>query len=81
MSDPHGGATPQDPDQLRADIERTRAELADTVDALTERLDVKSRAQARVEEIAHDPRARNVGIGVAVAAAAAIALMVWRKRR
>jgi len=80
MSDPHGSG-PQNAEELRADIERTRAELADTVDALTGRLDVKARAQARAEEIAHDPRSRNIGIGVALAAVAVVALMVWRKKR
>jgi hypothetical protein len=42
----------QKPDvaQLQADIERTREDLAQTVDALTDRLDVKSRARRRVAE-------------------------------
>jgi hypothetical protein len=39
-----------DPDQIKADIERTRAELADTVDALTTKLDVKSQAKQRAAE-------------------------------
>ncbi|WGL53163.1 DUF3618 domain-containing protein [Nocardioides sp. BP30] len=73
--------TPQTPEELRADIERTRAELADTVGALTERLDVKGRAQARADELAHDPRARGVGVGLAVAAVLTVAFIVWRKRR
>jgi len=85
MSDfqhPNGGpATPQSAEALRADIERTRTELAGTVDALSQRLDVKARAQARAEEIVHDPRSTYVGIGAAVAAVAVIALIVWRKKR
>jgi ElaB/YqjD/DUF883 family membrane-anchored ribosome-binding protein len=86
------GTTPQSPDALRADIERTRAELADTVDALTARLDVKSRAQARAEELAHDARTRAeelahdsraqaIGVGAAILALATVALMLWRKHR
>ncbi|WP_375474866.1 DUF3618 domain-containing protein [uncultured Jatrophihabitans sp.] len=35
---------PTEPDAIRADIEATRAELADTVDALTAKLDVKAQA-------------------------------------
>ena len=37
-------------DELQADIERTREELAETVDALTAKLDVKSRAKARMTD-------------------------------
>jgi hypothetical protein len=38
------------PDEIKADIEQTRAQLADTVDALTDRLDVKARATERAHE-------------------------------
>jgi hypothetical protein len=43
--------TPNDPDAIREDIERTRNDLADTVDALQAKLDVKSRAKARVARV------------------------------
>ena len=39
-----------DIDQLKENIEQTRAELGETVDALSAKLDVKSRAKARVNE-------------------------------
>jgi chromosome segregation ATPase len=35
-------------DELQADIERTREDLAETVDALTAKLDLKSRAKQRM---------------------------------
>jgi hypothetical protein len=41
--------TKQTPDEIREDIERTRAELADTVDELTERLNVKHQAQRKAD--------------------------------
>jgi hypothetical protein len=41
--------TSKDPDVIREDIERTRANLAETVDALHAKLDVKSQAKARLE--------------------------------
>ena len=38
------------PDEIRADIEHTREELADTAAALAEKADVKARAHDKVEE-------------------------------
>ena len=37
-----------DPDAISADIERTRENLAETVDALQAKLDVKAQAKAKV---------------------------------
>jgi ElaB/YqjD/DUF883 family membrane-anchored ribosome-binding protein len=45
------GETPDDPQQLRADIERTREDLGDTVAALAEKTDVKARARDKVAEV------------------------------
>ncbi|MGI8760240.1 MAG: DUF3618 domain-containing protein [Jatrophihabitantaceae bacterium] len=39
-----------DPQEIQRDIERTRAELAETVDALSAKLDVKAQAKQRVHE-------------------------------
>ena len=38
------------PDEIKADIEHTREELADTAAALAEKADVKARAHEKVEE-------------------------------
>jgi len=43
--------TPDDPAELRADIERTRQDLGDTVAALAEKTDVKARARDKVSEV------------------------------
>jgi ElaB/YqjD/DUF883 family membrane-anchored ribosome-binding protein len=48
---PGAGQTPDDPQQLRADIERTREDLGDTVAALAEKTDVKARARDKVSEV------------------------------
>jgi len=47
-----GSDTEEKPDieELQANIEQTRQELGETVDALTAKLDVKSRARARVND-------------------------------
>jgi len=45
---------PEDPAQLRADIERTRQDLGDTVAALAEKTDVKARAKEKVSGVRHN---------------------------
>ena len=45
---------PRDREALRADIERRRSELGDTVTALSARLDVKTRVSERVGAIVGD---------------------------
>jgi ElaB/YqjD/DUF883 family membrane-anchored ribosome-binding protein len=45
------GQTPEDPQQLRAEIERTRQDLGDTVAALAEKTDVRARAKEKVSEV------------------------------
>jgi ElaB/YqjD/DUF883 family membrane-anchored ribosome-binding protein len=42
---------PDNPAELRADIEQTRQELGDTVAALAEKTDVKTRAKEKVSEV------------------------------
>jgi Protein of unknown function (DUF3618) len=41
-------STASTPDEIRDEIEQTRAELGDTVDALTAKLDVKTQVKDRV---------------------------------
>jgi len=43
--------TTDDPQQLAEEIERTRAQLGETVEALTAKTDVKARAQAKVSQL------------------------------
>jgi ElaB/YqjD/DUF883 family membrane-anchored ribosome-binding protein len=56
LEDPNAAGTgrpPEDPAQLRADIERTRRDLGDTVAALAEKTDVKARAKEKAAELRH----------------------------
>ena len=39
------------PEEIRADIEQTREEVGDTVEALAAKSDVKARARERVDEV------------------------------
>jgi Flp pilus assembly protein TadB len=55
--EPNGKSpTEASPEQeaIQADIERTRQDLAETVDQLTDKLDVKARAHDKVAEVRHD---------------------------
>jgi ElaB/YqjD/DUF883 family membrane-anchored ribosome-binding protein len=52
------GNTPTGPDELRRDIEQTRAELGETVEALAAKADVKARAQEAAQEAADEARER-----------------------
>ena len=44
-------AEPDDPEQIRQQIERTREQLSETVEALVAKVDVKARARERVDEL------------------------------
>lgn len=73
-------------EQLEADIERQRDELATTVDALQSRLDVKARAKDKVADVRDRattdqgrPRPEVIAAGVAVVIAV-VGLVVLRRR-
>ena len=76
----------QTPEEIEADIERQREQLADTVDALQARLDVKSRAKARAHELGDRattddgrPRPELLAAGVGLVAVV-VGVIVWRRR-
>lgn len=52
----------KDPDAIRAEIERTRAGMADTVDALAYKSDVKERTKDKVKGLAAKPKGAILGI-------------------
>ena len=62
--------------ELRADINRTRAQLGDTVEALSAKVNVPERARAKAE--AAKPTLVLTGSAAAVAL---IGLLWWRRRR
>jgi hypothetical protein len=84
--------TEQDTEQLRREIERTRAELGATVEALSHKADVKAHARAKAEQVKQQARQKAelartqaqqkpavplaAGIGVAI-----VALWMIRRRR
>jgi ABC-type hemin transport system substrate-binding protein len=82
-------------DDIQADIERTRKELGETVEALSDKLDVKQRAKDKAEEtkqrvantthsvgrVATQPRVAGPVIVVLVVGAVAAGVVIWRRRR
>ena len=67
----------QTPDQIEADVERQREELAATVTQLHARLDVKTRAKRKVDELMGRPE---VAAAAVLGVVALVALVVWRRR-
>jgi CHASE3 domain sensor protein len=58
---------PSDPQQLRDEIRRTRAELGDTVEALARRVDVKARARETAASARQRARDRATAVTRALA--------------
>jgi MYXO-CTERM domain-containing protein len=81
------GSPATSPEEIQADIDRQREQLAQTVDALSHKLDVKSQAQEKVAQAkdhattdSGKPRPELIAVGVA-GVAAVVALIWWRRRR
>lgn len=61
-----GGTPPESPEALEADIERTRQELGETIEALVAKTDVKARVQHRAANVAGNLRRQtHIAIGKA----------------
>lgn len=75
-----------DPDAIRQEIERTRDDLADTVDALHAKLDVKGQARAKVDQVkSQATTASGKPRPELIAGAAGVVLLIaglvwWRKQ-
>ncbi len=75
------------PEEIQADIQRQRDQLAQTVGQLSHKLDVKAQSKAKVERVKHqatteDGRPRPELLGAVAALAVGVVLVVvWRRRR
>jgi len=84
MAEPSGEIAVRDPDAVINEIERTRENLAQTIDALTERVspgNVARHTLAEVREKVSSPQVRMAGGAVALVAVAVVAYALWRRRR
>jgi Protein of unknown function (DUF3618) len=83
MAEANGEVALQDPDALVKQIERTREDLARTIDTLTQRVspgNVARRAMSRVLDQASRPDVQ-LAAGAAVLAVVGVTILAWRRRR
>jgi Protein of unknown function (DUF3618) len=84
MADGDGAVATRDPDALIKEIERTRQNLARTIDALTERAspaNAARRVAARAREQAARPEVRRVAGGAAALVVMGAAAYLFRRHR
>ena len=84
MADTGTEPAAHDPDSLVAELERTRENLARTIDAIADRVSPANNARRvmdRVREQASQIDVRYVAAGAAVLAGAAVFMIVRRRRR
>lgn len=84
MADTDTALTSDNPDVLLTEIERTRDNLARTIDAIADRVSPANNARrlmGRVREQASRIDLRYAAAGAVVFAGAVTAYLVWRRRR
>ena len=74
------------PEDIQADIERQREQLAQTVDELGHKLDVKAQTRERVSDVkdratTDEGKPRPEVLGAAAAVIAGVAVLIWLRRR
>ena len=83
MAEANGEVALRDPDALVKEIERTREDLARTIDTLTQRVspgNVVRRAMSRVLDQVSRPEVQ-LAAGAAVLAVVGLTILAWRRRR
>jgi hypothetical protein len=84
MAQVNGRVAVRDPDAVVNEIERTREDLAHTIDALTERVspgNVARHTMGEVREQLARPQVRLVGGAVILISVAAVGFALWRRRK
>jgi hypothetical protein len=71
----------QTPEELRREIERTRRELGDTVDALSQKADVKQQARQKKEEVQERVKSNPTPLAAAVGGGIALLILIRLLRR
>ena len=84
MAQVNGRVAVRDPDAVINEIERTREDLAHTIDALTERVspgNVARQTMTEVREQLSRPQVRLAGGAVILITVAAVGFMLWRRSK
>ena len=74
----------REPDEVVNEIERTRENLAQTIDAISDRVlpaNVARRTLAKVREQASRPEVQLIGGAAILVTVAVLAIGVWRRRQ
>ena len=71
----------QTPDEIRREIERTRRELGDTVDALSQKANVKEQARLKKDEVQEKVASNPTPIVAAIGGLVALVVLVRLIRR
>jgi hypothetical protein len=66
----------QTPEELRREIERTRRELGDTVEALSQKADVKEQARQKKDELQERVRANPTPLAAGIGGFLALLLLL-----
>ena len=69
------------PEEIRREIEQTRQELADTVDALSHKANVKEQARLKKQEVQERVSSNPQPLLVAVGGGVALLVAIWLIRR
>lgn len=84
MAEPKGEVAVRDSGEVMSEIERTRENLASTIDALTERVSPGNVARLGLGELreqASRPQVRMAAGAVALVTVAVVAFALWRRRK
>jgi Protein of unknown function (DUF3618) len=71
----------QTPEEIRREIERTRRELGDTVDALSHKTNVKEQARLKKDEVQERVSSNPAPLAAAIGGAVALLLLLRMLRR
>jgi anti-sigma factor RsiW len=86
MADPDTGSKPVDQRTLMADIDRTRAELARTIDAISDRVSPRRNVERAADELRErvsqvDPVIAGAAVAAAVVVVGMGVLLLVRRRK
>jgi hypothetical protein len=81
MAEANGEVALQDSDALVKEIERTRVNLARTIDTLAERVSPANVTKRAISKVMDQVSRPQVQIGAAALTVVTLALVVWRRRR